>query len=219
MSGPELETERLLLRPPRLEDAGPALALLADPVAMAFIGGVHPEALADPARVVERWLERWEENGCGPFSVLRRADGRWLGRAGILVWDVRTWTQASFATAGEHAQPELGWAFAREHWGHGYATEAARAARAWAHQELGLRRLVSVIAPANARSAAVAARLGARPCETVTLFDAGPAVVWEHPAPPAGRDPLATKTQAFRHGGCHRAGSVTDSAPAPEPPR
>jgi RimJ/RimL family protein N-acetyltransferase len=215
VSEPVLETERLLLRRPSLRDAEAVLELVSDPVAMAFIGGVHPDAVSDPALVVRRWLDRWQENGCGPFSVVRRSDDRWLGRAGVLVWDRRTWTQGSFSTAGEFAQPELGWALVREHWGRGYATEAALAAREWAYRELGAWRLVSLIAPANTRSAAVAERLGARPRETVTLVDSGAVVVWEHPPPPplpapaSGRDALATKTQPSRHGGCHRAGTVT----------
>ena len=176
-----IETERLLLRKPRLEDARAALALITDPVAMEFIGGVHPDASADPDFVVRRWLERWDDNGCGPFSIVRREGGSWLGRTGLLVWDVRTWTHTSFASAGKFAQPELGWALAREHWGQGYATEAVLAVRGWAYVERGFERLVSLIAPANVRSGRLAERLGATPGETVELFDNGPHVVWEHP--------------------------------------
>jgi RimJ/RimL family protein N-acetyltransferase len=176
-----IETERLLLRMPVAEDAEAALELITDPVAMEFIGGVHPDARTDPGFVVRRWLERWDDNGCGPFCVVRREDGRWLGRTGVLVWDVRTWTQTTFANAGEHAQPELGWALAREHWGHGYATEAVLAVRDWARGDRGLQRLISVIAPTNLRSQRLAERLGATPGETVNLFDGGPHVVWEHP--------------------------------------
>jgi RimJ/RimL family protein N-acetyltransferase len=175
-----IQTERLLLRKPVPEDAEPALDLLTDPVAMEFLGGVHPDTAADPGFAVRQWLERWEENDCGPFSIVRREDGRWLGRAGILVWDTRTWTHTTFAEAGEHAQPELGWALAREHWGHGYATEAARAVRDWAYAERGVTRLISLVLPANVRSARLAERLGATPGETVELFDNGPHVVWEH---------------------------------------
>jgi len=175
-----IETERLVLRPPQQEDASFLHELHCDPVAMEFLGGVHPNC-ADGDWVVNMWAERWRQNGCGPFSVLRREDGRWLGRAGLLIWDSRTWTKATYAEAGEHAQPELGWAFVREHWGSGYATEAARAVREWAYVEHGVERLVSVIAPANVRSARLAGRLGCTAGETVTLFDTGPAVVWEHP--------------------------------------
>jgi RimJ/RimL family protein N-acetyltransferase len=111
----------------------------------------------------------------------RRDDGRFVGRTGILVWDTRTWSHTSLAEAGEHAQPELGWALVRAHWGNGYATEAARAVRDWVRRERGVGRLVSLIAPHNAASQRVAERLGATPAETVELRDSGPAVVWVHP--------------------------------------
>ena len=175
-----IETERLLLRKPVLEDAAVVPRLHCDSVAMEFLGGVHPDC-AEGEWVIEYWLGRWETNGCGPFSILRREDGRWLGRAGLKIWDTRTWVASTYADAGEHAQAELGWALVREHWGQGYATEAAEAARQWAYSEHGVDRLVSVIAPANVRSAQLAERLGCTPGETVTLFDTGPAVVWEHP--------------------------------------
>ena len=133
-----------------------------------------------------RWIGRWEGNDCGPFSVVRLEDGRWLGRVGVLVWDVRTWTHTTFADAGEFAQPELGWALASEYWGQGYATEAAVAAREWAYAERGFQRLISLIEPSNVRSQRVARRLGATPGETIELFDNGPHVVWAHPRPVPG---------------------------------
>jgi RimJ/RimL family protein N-acetyltransferase len=176
-----IETPRLLLRKPQLEDAPGVVALASDPVAMEFLGGVHPAAAVDPSFVIRRWLQRWKDNDCGPFSIIRRMDGRWLGRTGVLVWDERTWTHTTFAAAGEHAQPELGWALAREHWGQGYATEAASAVRDWAYDELGVGKLISLIAPANVRSERLAERLGCTRGDTVELWDTGPAVVWEHP--------------------------------------
>ena len=177
-----IQTERLLLRKPVLEDAQPALDLITDPVAMEFLGGVHPDAATDPEFVVRRWIGRWDGNGCGPFSIVRLDDGRWLGRCGVLVWDNRTWTHTTFADSGEFAQSELGWALAREHWGHGYATEAALAARDWAYDDArGFRPLISLIEGANVRSQRVAERLGATPGKTIELFDNGPHVVWTHP--------------------------------------
>jgi RimJ/RimL family protein N-acetyltransferase len=175
-----LETERLLLRPPLLEDAPGAASLLGDPKVMCWLGGRILPAEDAPA-VVAKWISRWDSNGCGPFSVFRREDGRWVGRVGVLVWDVRTWTHTTLAGGGEHAQPEVGWALPSEHWGQGYATEAALAVREWAYSELGFARLISLIDPANEASARVAQRLGATPGETVELFDNGPHVVWTHP--------------------------------------
>lgn len=176
-----IETERLLLRRPRLEDAGSLLALISDPEAMRFIGGVHPSAADDPAFVVRRWLERWDANGFGQLVAERQEDGAVLGRVGLVVWDTRDWRIKTIPETGEHGQPELGWALARAHWGCGYATEAALAARHWARDVLGIKRLVSVIAPENHRSQRVAEKLGCVPAETVVLADTGPAVVWEHP--------------------------------------
>jgi RimJ/RimL family protein N-acetyltransferase len=173
-----IETERLLLRKPRLEDAEAALEYLLDPEVMRFIGGVAPERDARP--VVDKWLDRWHANGFGQFAVVRKTDDRFLGRAGTIVWDTRTWRNSTLPEAGEHAQPELGWALARAYWGCGYATEAAAAARDWVRREAGVDRLISLIAPENERSASVAPRLGARATETVQLEDTQ-AVVWVHP--------------------------------------
>jgi RimJ/RimL family protein N-acetyltransferase len=173
-----LRTERLTLRKPTLDDVEIAGELLGDDRVMRFIGGgaVPRDAWGI---VVEKWLQRWRDNGAGAF--LLEHDGRFVGRCGILVWDTRTWTPSTYADAGDHAQPELGWALCHDAWGNGYATEAARAVRDWVRAERGATRLISVIAPANVASARVAQRLGARPGETVQLFDTGDAVVWEHP--------------------------------------
>jgi RimJ/RimL family protein N-acetyltransferase len=175
-----LRTERLDLRLPTPDDAEAAGAILADERVRTFLGGVSiPREHWRSA--VERWIERWELNDMGPFVIERREDGAFVGRVGMIVWDTRTWTDSTFADAGEHAQPELGWALAYEHWGNGYATEAARAVRDWARAERGVTRLISVIAPANVASQRVAQRLGATPGETIQLYDTGDAVIWEHP--------------------------------------
>lgn len=181
-----IETERLILRKPRLDDAPALVELYTDPEAMRYIGGVRGEQ-TDTTFVIRRWLERWEANGgFGQLIAERRTDGAVLGRVGLVVWDTRIWTITSTAEAGVHAQPELGWALAQAHWGHGYATEGAKAVRDWARGELGIRRLISVIAPANLRSRRVAEKLGCVAGATVELADTGSAVVWEHPYPKPG---------------------------------
>ena len=57
---------------------------------------------------------------------------------------------------------EVGWTLAREYWGRGYAHEAARASCAYAFDVLRWSRIISLIAPDNHRSIAVALRLGER---------------------------------------------------------
>jgi RimJ/RimL family protein N-acetyltransferase len=176
-----IETERLRLRLPTLDDANVIGEVVGDPEVVQFLGGqvALPE---EHAGFIERWLKRWDDHGMGPFVVERREDGRFLGRTGILVWDVSTdtWTHSGVPDPAS-AQPEVGWAFARAAWGSGYATESARAVIEWARSERGVRTLVSVIAPANIRSQRVAERLGAIPAETVRLQHSGEAVVWRYP--------------------------------------
>src|SRR5262245_12143206 len=132
----------------------------------------------------QTWLRRWEDDDIGGFVIQTRPDRQVVGRAGLMVFDSRTWTPSTFADAGAHAQPELGWALIRVHWGNGYATEAAAAIRDWGRNARRIDRLVSLIAPDNIRSQHVAERLGATPTEIVA---AGHGVVWEHPTAPHPR--------------------------------
>ena len=150
-----IETERLVLRMPRAADAPGLLEAFADPEAMRYIGDGSTADLAGAEEAVDRWLERWDAWGIGMFVVERAEDARVLGRAGFLRWDPRTWEIGGPET-------ELGWGLAREHWGSGYATEAALALRDWALGERGLTRLISLIQHGNVRSFRVAEKLGER---------------------------------------------------------
>ena len=150
-----IRTERLLIRKPQIEDAPGLLEAFADPEAMRYIGDGSTTDLAGAEEAVDRWLERWDAWDLGMFVVERAEDARVLGRAGFLRWDPETWEIGGSET-------ELGWGLAREHWGHGYATEAARALRDWALGKRGLNRLISLIQHENLRSVRVAEKLGER---------------------------------------------------------
>jgi RimJ/RimL family protein N-acetyltransferase len=173
-----IETERLLLRKPRPGDARAFAGLLRDAEVMQFLGGVTDEPAED---AIERWRARWLTNGLGHFVAVRRVDERVLGRVGFVVWDTAVWRNCTRAEAGEHAQEELGWALAREHWGCGYATEGARAVRDWVRREGGVGRLISLIHPDNRPSQRVAEKLGCARGERVTLESGVPCDVWVHP--------------------------------------
>ena len=175
----QLRTERLVLREPRLDDVDDVLELIEDDGVMRWIGGEAGDR--DTAvEHVERWIARWERDDVGVFCVL--LDGRVIGRVGLLVWDPRTWETSSYELAGEHAQPELGWALAQRFWGNGYATEAARRARQYAYGDLGWTTAVSYIVAANLPSQRVAARLGATREHDIELRGS-PAGVFRHPSP------------------------------------
>jgi RimJ/RimL family protein N-acetyltransferase len=162
-----IETERLLLRKPRLEDADDLVAAYSDSETMRYIGNGSTTDLAGVRSAIERWLARWEANGLGFFVVERLADHRVVGRAGFLVWDSETWTIGDLPELGDRAEVEIGWTLAREHWGHGYATEAALALRDWADRP----RLISLIQHGNERSVRVAEKLGERYERDVVVRD------------------------------------------------
>lgn len=166
-----------MLRKPQLDDVDSVLEYTSDPVAMEFIGDVSNDR-ADAQTAIERWLRRWEADGLGFFAVDRREDGVMVGRIGLLVWDTDTWETSTLAESGERGQVELGWSLAQAHWGHGYATEAARAAREWAYAQ-GITSLISLIHPDNTRSNRVAEKLEAVPTDTIAV-NGKPAVVWRH---------------------------------------
>jgi RimJ/RimL family protein N-acetyltransferase len=162
-----IRTERLLLRKPTAADVENPPAFLADPRVVEFLGGVD----GDLPGVVQRWLDDWDTYPAGKL-IVETATGERIGRVGFNFYDPVGWLRS----ASPDARPELTWALAYEHWGKGYATEAASAARDW----LG-GRVISLIAPDNVRSQRLAERLGATPGETVEVPGIGTHVVWEHP--------------------------------------
>ncbi len=145
----ELPTERLLLRRWRPEDRTPFAALNADPEVMrhfpARLTRRESDALADR---IELHIER---EGWGLWAMEELASSRFLGFTGL----ARPGFEAPFMPA-----VEIGWRLDRAAWGQGFATEAARAAAAFAFDGLALRQLVSMAVVANERSRAVMRRLG-----------------------------------------------------------
>ena len=176
-----LSTDRLRLRTPTAQDAEALYDLFADREVMDGLGLAPVAGLDGSLAMIEAGMDGWRTDGLGPF-LFENPAGQVVGQAGLMIFDTRGWTPSSLADAGQHAQPELGWALMRAHWGHGYATEGVAAIRAWAHETRCIDRIVSLITPGNDRSQRVAQRLGAVPGDTITPTDSGrTAVVWHHP--------------------------------------
>lgn len=145
ISGPLIETKRLILRPPIAEDFDPWAKSMADEEVMRFIGGVKSRPLA--WRAIATMCGGWVLRGFGMFSVLEKEGRSWIGNTGP--WMPEGWPGT-----------EIGWVYARSAWGKGYATEAASAAIDWAFDELGWSNIIHCIRPDNVNSSAVARRLG-----------------------------------------------------------
>jgi RimJ/RimL family protein N-acetyltransferase len=144
-----IETERLLLRDWRAQDAEPFAALNADPEVTRYLRG--PMSRAESDELVARIRAHWAEHGFGLYAVEVKATGAFAGFVGIAI--------PSFLPEVLPAV-EVGWRLAREQWGNGYATEGARASMAHGFETLGLEQVVSIIDPRNVASVRVAERLG-----------------------------------------------------------
>jgi len=116
--------------------------------------GAAPAAMQDrdEARArIARWAElNAADDSLGRWAIERRDDGAVAGTV-LLV-----------RVPDGDGELEVGWHLHPDSWGHGYATEAARASVDFGFGRLGLRRIVSVIDEHNVRSLAVAGRLGMR---------------------------------------------------------
>ena len=149
MSTPVLRTERLLLREWRAEDREPFAALNADPLVMEHLPALLPRAQSDA--LARRSEQHFASHGFGPWAVEVPGVAPFIGFVGLVV--------PAFEA---HFTPcvEIGWRLAAEHWGHGYATEAALASARHAFETVGLVQLVSFTTPQNVRSQAVMRRIG-----------------------------------------------------------
>ncbi|KZY32151.1 hypothetical protein A3731_04265 [Roseovarius sp. HI0049] len=166
---PVLETERLILRAPRIEDFD-AFAAMVDGPRGTFFG--HPKTRADAWELFMQLIGTWSLRGHGAWTVTDRTTGAVLGIVQI------------GAEPGD-MEPELGWLVSAGAERKGIAFEAAQAARDHAFGPLGLDRLVSYVDADNIRSAALAQRLGATrdPDAEAAMPEADRCVVYRHAAP------------------------------------
>jgi ribosomal-protein-alanine N-acetyltransferase len=147
----ELRTERLVLRRWRPEDRHPFAALNADPAVVRHLPG--PLTRAESDALAERIEAGFAARGYGLWAVEVEGGAPFVGYVGL--------EPVTFASpvAG---RTEIGWRLASQHWGRGYATEAAREVLRSAFEDLGLDEVVSFTVPANRPSLAVMARIGLR---------------------------------------------------------
>jgi RimJ/RimL family protein N-acetyltransferase len=147
----EIRTPRLRFRSWRDDDFEPYAAMNADARVMEFFPGVVSR---DESRVrFERGRARMAERGYGLWPVEVVGGAPFIGMVGLADPDF----EAPFMPA-----VEIGWRLAAEHWGQGYATEAARAMLAFGFERLALPEIVSFTTVANVRSRRVMQKIGMR---------------------------------------------------------
>ena len=164
-TAPQLRSERLVLRGPERDDLAALTRFMTSAPSMQAQGEtVTPE---------QAWfgfltgVGHWQWHGFGFFTVVEQHTGDPVGRVGLLRHS--NWPDI-----------ELAWHLFEGAEGKGYATEAARAVRNWARDDLGLDKLYSYIDFNNTRSQAVAKRLGAVTDGTRAPHEPQ-AEIWVHP--------------------------------------
>jgi RimJ/RimL family protein N-acetyltransferase len=144
-----MRTERLVMRQWQDSDREPFAALNADPEIMEHFPNRLDRAASDA--FVDRMAEALRRDGYGLWALEVAATGEFIGFTGL---------QKATFEAPFTPDMEIGWRLARSAWGHGYATEAARAAVRFAFTELDLDEVVSFTTRSNVRSQAVMRRIG-----------------------------------------------------------
>lgn len=146
---PTIETPRLNLRDWTDDDIEPWVAMNADPRVAEFLARTFTREFSEAAALHMR--EALRKNGYGWWVVEIRGGASFAGV--ICLQDVPF--EAPFTPARE-----IGWRFAHEHWGKGYATEGARAALQFAFDRLAWDEVLAFTAALNLRSQRVMERLG-----------------------------------------------------------
>src|SRR6476660_8889036 len=121
--------------------------MCADLDVVRHLGDGRPLTRAATWRTMALFAGHWDLRGYGQWALVEKTTARMIGRAGL--WNPEGWPGL-----------EVGWLLARDRWGHGFATEAARVALDYAFDVVGADHVISVIAPANVRSIRVAERIG-----------------------------------------------------------
>ncbi|TVT83747.1 GNAT family N-acetyltransferase [Pseudomonas sp. H3(2019)] len=165
----QLESARLLMRQWRDEDLPAFAAMCADPQVMRYFPA--PLSRLESAALIGRIRGHFAEHGYGFWALERKDTGAFIGFTGLAVVGF----EASFTPA-----TEIGWRLAREHWGLGYASEAAWTALRCGFDRLALDEIVAFTTEANLPSQKVMQAIGMH-------YD--PSADFEHPR--VGReDPL-----------------------------
>lgn len=145
---PVLTTERLRLRALCASDFEDYAALNADPEVMHhLVGADGPWDAGRSWRHLAFLIGHWQLGGVGMWAVEHRTAREFIGVVG-------------FAEPAGWPGCELAWTLARRWWGHGFATESARAALSFAFETLRKRHVISLIHPENLASIRVAERIG-----------------------------------------------------------
>lgn len=144
---PTLETERLQLRPFRMEDAEDVITWASDPEVWVHTTVEPPASIEDSYGRITRQLEQYAEGKVASFAVVLKETGRVIGE--VLAMPLPRIGSIS-----------VGYDLGKPYWNCGYATEATKAAVGYCFHALGVNRVEAMCYPANAASFGVMRKVG-----------------------------------------------------------
>jgi RimJ/RimL family protein N-acetyltransferase len=143
-----LETERLIVREWTLADAAALFEICRDAEVMRYIGTGKPYETLDEAEKFLDWAVAYQkEYGFCRWAVLEKSSGKIVGSCG-------------YAYPHEMPEAELGYLFARDVWGKGFATETARACLDYGFEKLRFREIIAITDLENVVSQKVLEKIG-----------------------------------------------------------
>lgn len=143
------ETSRLILRNWKDSDLKTLQQMNNDPIAMGFF--LRKLSFEESVLFMERIELEFHERNYGLYAVELKESNEFIGFTGFHYTDIDT----DFAPC-----IEISWRYIPKVWGHGYATEAAKACIEYAKEELNFKELYSFTFILNKRSENVMKKLG-----------------------------------------------------------
>lgn len=177
-----IESERLVLSRITMNDLDFYTRIQSDPEVARFIGSGKPRTAQESRNWLEAVLASYASAQLGQLAVRRKSDSALVGRCGLSDavveavsapgavpkgWFFRAQAPQDIAI---ESVPELGYTFAKEHWGQGYASEAAGCVYRYVRSARELGKIMSVIGAGNLASLAVARKFGVRPAGQIELM-------------------------------------------------
>jgi ribosomal-protein-alanine N-acetyltransferase len=143
---PDLETSRLQFRRFTPDDLHALAAIRADAEVMKHISSRRPESVEEVGIVLHKQLAHWDQHGFGRWALIDKNSGALVGWCGLFYLENTN-------------EVEIAYGLAREYWGKGLASEAARAAMKYGFEVLRFPRIVAVAWPENVASLRVMEKL------------------------------------------------------------
>lgn len=144
-----IETERLILRQLRVEDAEELFRIYSNPLTMKFMGA-GPVSVEEMGRNIQKHIETYyDKYGFGLWATILRENHKLIGRCGLLYQEI-----------DGAKDPEIAYLIDCDYWGKGLVTEAIRPIVKIGFDKYKFNRIIAVIVPDNTSSIRVAEKLG-----------------------------------------------------------